>query len=1404
MSTTLTGTYSGIITAGVTLALDTSTIAPGATVTSYGYGAVVSGGYGTVYSLLNLGTVEGGTSEAGISLSQGLVTNGIGGLVEGSVGVYIGTGTLVDAGTIMALGSGGVAVSFGNAAGDALTLTKSGVIEGGIAGLTGTDSIDLVGITATSESFSAGTLTLYDHGHSVASLSLVGGFNTSEFTLGSDGQGGTNITLGTEILTGTYTGSFSLTALDTTITTDALFSLTTGGIASTAQHPVTLVNQGSVITNGLFGSAITVFDGAVTNAASGVIDITGGAGFGVDVLAGSLVNAGTISQSVKEGTGAYLLSGELINQASGVIVGPTGAGVNHGTIVNFGLISGSAADGIGIYIGLNQQVSRITNAMGGIIQGSLGVELTRGTLINAGMIRSTAPTGGVAVQFGIFDDVLVVDPGSTIIGNVAGMIAGNTIDIANEVITKTQFADGALTLSNKSGALDTIALSGNLNNSEFTLSSDGIGGTDVTIGTEIVTGHYTAGFTLSALNTTIDASARLSATGGSYALYGSAARNWTVLNQGIVNGHTGDGLVIGTGGTITNTQSASITGKVGVQISTGTLVNDGVITGTKSYGANVGSGVLTNATSGTISGLYGVFVGSTTVTNDGTIAGNVAGKGYGAVGLDATIINNAGGVISGYIGAYSGNGTIINAGTIEGTAGIGIALGPHANTIVIDHGSTIIGAIAGFAASDTLDFAKTKLDGATFANGYLTLSEHGKVVATYGMVGQFTSGEFALGKDGHGGTDVTLGAAVATGTYTGLTLTSLYTSFTASAQVVGSSTVAAVFGSSLSSWTVVNAGALVDTTTGDGVKLAGAGSLTNQTGGYIAGYNGAYVNSGTVVNGGTMTGVFNGAEVIFGAVNNQAGGTLSGFFGTYVYNGTIINAGTIESTNGIAGTAAITGGFQGTVIDDPGAVFIGQVVGGTEASGVSLLELGSGASEGILSGYGTQFVNFRTLEVAPGATWDIAGTTTIAGTLINDGTIIETAADTLDITGTLEGTGTIRFDPTTGIFNGPVGAGQVIDFSGAGSTIVLGDPTQFAGTLSGFAAGDVLSLPSLSGLSGASYANGTLVLSGSFGTIDLAVTNSPALSAGVGIVEGPTGPELNVHCFATGTRIATARGEIAVESLVVGDLARRADGGFAPIVWRGERTVHPARHPRPETINPVVIAANALADGVPTRDLTVSPDHALWLDGHLIPAKALVNGATIRQIPVDCITYHHVELSAHAALLAEGAAAESYLDSGDRADFEAGHGAMRLHPDFAQAMRATSGFAPFAETGPVVEAVRTRLLSRAAIGLTDDAALRIVATESGALITSRHFIPAELTADPRDRRRLGVKIAALHIAGRAVPLDHPDLITGWHACEADGRWTNGAGLIPASVLAGASAESVVVTLASAALYRDAA
>ena len=60
--------------------------------------------------------------------------------------------------------------------------------------------------------------------------------------------------------------------------------------------------------------------------------------------------------------------------------------------------------------------------------------------------------------------------------------------------------------------------------------------------------------------------------------------------------------------------------------------------------------------------------------------------------------------------------------------------------------------------------------------------------------------------------------------------------------------------------------------------------------------------------------------------------------------------------------------------------------------------------------------------------------------------------------------------------------------------------------------------------------------------------------------------------------------------------------------------------------------------------------------------KLLINGTSIAQEKRNRVTYFHVELPRHDVILAEGLPVESYLDTGDRADF--GGDVPRLFPDF--------------------------------------------------------------------------------------------------------------------------------------------
>jgi hypothetical protein len=195
-----------------------------------------------------------------------------------------------------------------------------------------------------------------------------------------------------------------------------------------------------------------------------------------------------------------------------------------------------------------------------------------------------------------------------------------------------------------------------------------------------------------------------------------------------------------------------------------------------------------------------------------------------------------------------------------------------------------------------------------------------------------------------------------------------------------------------------------------------------------------------------------------------------------------------------------------------------------------------------------------------------------------------------------------------------------------------------------------------------------------------------------------------VPCFHEDTRVMTARGEVAVKDLAIGDMVVTAHGRgpvLQPVVWIGKRRVNLARHPNRAVAEPILIRAGALGENVPFRDLRVSPEHALFVEGRLVPAGLLVNGTSIVREPWwRVVTWYHVELPEHGLLMAEGAPAESYFDAGNRSMF--GEGALAaLFPDFGaqrneRRYEEAACFPLLREEGPALDATRAKLKDRAA------------------------------------------------------------------------------------------------------------
>jgi hypothetical protein len=261
---------------------------------------------------------------------------------------------------------------------------------------------------------------------------------------------------------------------------------------------------------------------------------------------------------------------------------------------------------------------------------------------------------------------------------------------------------------------------------------------------------------------------------------------------------------------------------------------------------------------------------------------------------------------------------------------------------------------------------------------------------------------------------------------------------------------------------------------------------------------------------------------------------------------------------------------------------------------------------------------------------------------------------TLDITGG-------AWNSSTTINFGTGSSGVIVPSSDATSPNLGG--VQFTG----LKPGDYISTGSSAPISNVSWSNNTLSFTQNGINYNVAATLGPGVTPNltVGTENGvPVVVEASVACFAAGTLILTARGEVAVEELKVGDSAITASGKARPIVWIGRQTISTI-FADPIRVLPIRIKAGALGDNVPARDLLLSPDHAILIDGALIQAGALVNGSSIvRETKVpQTFTYYHVELDDHLLILAENTPAETFVDNVDRLNFDNWAEHQALYPE---------------------------------------------------------------------------------------------------------------------------------------------
>lgn len=352
----------------------------------------------------------------------------------------------------------------------------------------------------------------------------------------------------------------------------------------------------------------------------------------------------------------------------------------------------------------------------------------------------------------------------------------------------------------------------------------------------------------------------------------------------------------------------------------------------------------------------------------------------------------------------------------------------------------------------------------------------------------------------------------------------------------------------------------------------------------------------------------------------------------------------------------------------------------------------------------------------------------------------------------------------------------------------------------------------------------TLILSDN-SSITLNIPNIKTTGYSLG-TNGSNGLILQV-CFLTGTMIEIPGGVCAVEDLKVGDSVLVYDRISqkkisVSITWIGHKitSVKPNLH-HDEAGYPVRILKDAIAQNVPNKDLLITAEHCLYFDGKLIPARMLVNGYSIYyDTSVTSYEYYHIETAEHSILTADGMLTESYLDTGNRHQFNLDHKVIELSGDKVKTWQ-NDAIVPLVTEGSIVERIYSYLLQRAHVNgcsqqeqsfeLTQDPDICLMTDQgeiiykeasstdkklsfiipnnvSAVWILSRTSRPCDVIgAFVDDRRYLGVLVGevALQRNGKkhqiTTHLD-ADHLLGWDVQETiPCRWTKGKAFLPLDI-----------------------
>jgi T5SS/PEP-CTERM-associated repeat protein len=1038
-------------------------------------------------------------------------------------------------------------------------------------------------------------------------VELMGGtLNAGTFN-GSDVFGGT---LEVTDLVGGFMQGGSVTATEVvagSTLSPLLWTFITGGSFSAGQ---VVYASASV----QVGSLLDVENGASATVGSATIGAASGIGAGAGGIGGG--TPGTISGGLLTINGNLVLNGGEASARNG------GSGGNGGTVTVGGSIDAASGDllvgGTSYLHGggpLTDDAPGVLKDAGSLVLGQGG---TAGLFVEAAGTVSIGTDLAAGVGAGDLGQIslstagtLEVGSGLTLGEQGKGKLAafGGSVTVGGSLLlgagtlgsgTMSLFESVALNVSGDVIAGDSATGSGTITINDSTLM----------VGTDLIVGRNGFG--------SLDLSNHASLTVEGTLQLGSATGNGTItdsggdphfqalaLNNGIAN--VGPGAANAWFVNLGTAQNIDVAGVAGGNATlnlpqTGTVVEG---SGTITIGG-AGTGVLNLAADA----LFDAAVNDITVGDEDTGNGTVTVNGDGAL-MEAgnlTVGDHGAGLLT-----VSGRGSLAvadtlaigdnNAQTIAASvtitdSGSGVSAaalsvgGTGYGTLLVAGGTLSVSGDGGVGADSGGNGTMTVNVGSVDVSGTLTVGDSGNGLADVNQAGSLAADSLEIGNKAGGKGEVDVNA---TGTLSGNDIS------------VGSA------GKGTLKITGAEANTTGDVDIAEEVKGSVQSVTEDQESTWTVGGNFTDAAAGiasATIKGGSLLSV-NGDVV----VGDQAG---SG--GVLTVSGSLAVAGnTIGSEINFAGALKVGNAGFGSLTVQQGAT-VAAANGGTGEIDVAVA---AGENSTLTVAGAGSVLDGKTLAVggSPGAAGGVGrlsvtsgGRVQVAAAKIWAGGSVTLGGGTLEVQGAVSGAGTISMDP---------------------SALILDAPDLASVAVAGFSPGDSIDLVGVDP-SSVSYADGTLSFGG--GSFSLGVTGGAVHAA-----KSADGTTITA-CFCAGTRILTGDGEVTVEALETGvQIVSIVHGQLLPVRWRASQRSRTAA---------VRIAAGALGENVPHRDLWLSPDHALFVDGVLVPVRYLINGANVtKELSAD-ITYYHVQLSEHAVLLADGAPCESYLDTGNRASFD--------------------------------------------------------------------------------------------------------------------------------------------------------